>query len=86
VGLCRLAGAEVPEVDQPKVDQPKVPWSGQARGLSLDRVVRFLVLLGSDVEIVVKPCTRGTGRARMPVAEIRVRNLYRSPALCTTSV
>jgi hypothetical protein len=35
---------------------------------SLDRLVGFLLLLGSDVEIVVKPRTRAAGRARVLVA------------------
>lgn len=37
-------------------------------GFSLDRLVRLLVLLGSDVEIVVKPRARTAGRARVLVA------------------
>ena len=34
------------------------------RRLSLDRLARFLVLLGSDVEIVAKPRPRTAGRDR----------------------
>lgn len=41
---------------------------GRLAGISLDRLVRFLVLLGSDVEIVVTPRTRARGRARVMVA------------------
>ena len=41
---------------------------GRLAGFSLDRLVRFLVLLGSDVEIVVKPRARASGRARVLVA------------------
>ncbi len=53
------------EIDQPKVSALK---RGRLTGFSLDRLVRFLVLLGSDVEIVVKPAS-GTGRrARVMVA------------------
>jgi hypothetical protein len=37
-------------------------------GFSLDRLVRFLVQLGSDVEIVVKPRSRAMNRARVIVA------------------
>jgi hypothetical protein len=52
------------------MDQPKVSAlvRGRLAGFSLDRVVRFLVLLGSDVEIVVKPRTRAAARARVVVA------------------
>jgi predicted XRE-type DNA-binding protein len=41
---------------------------GRLAGFSLDRLVRFLVLLGSDVEIVVKPRTRAMKQARVLVA------------------
>jgi len=37
-------------------------------GFSLDRLVRFLVLLGSDVQIVVKEQRRSRRRARLLVA------------------
>ena len=33
-----------------------------------DRLVRFLVLLGRDVEIVVKPSARAAGQGRVLVA------------------
>jgi predicted XRE-type DNA-binding protein len=41
---------------------------GRLAGFSLDRLVRFLVLLGSDVEIIVKPRRRAAGRASVMVA------------------
>jgi len=46
-----VAAAEILDVDQPKVS---ALIRGRLAGFSLDRLVRFLVLLGSDVEIVVK--------------------------------
>lgn len=51
-------------------DQPKVSAlvRGRLAGFSLDRLVRFLVLLGRDVEIVVKPRTRAAGQGRVLVA------------------
>lgn len=64
-GLTQAAAAEVLEIDQPKVS---ALIRGKLAGFSLDRLVRFLVLLGSDVEIVVKPRTRAAGRARLMVA------------------
>jgi predicted XRE-type DNA-binding protein len=53
-----------------EVDQPKVSalTRGRLAGFSLDRLVRFLVLLGSDVKIVVKPRASGAGQARVMVA------------------
>lgn len=53
-----------------RVDQPKISalTRGRLAGFSLDRLVRFLVLLGNDVEIVVK-ARRNTSRpARVMVA------------------
>jgi predicted XRE-type DNA-binding protein len=64
-GLTQSAAAELLEVDQPKVS---ALIRGRLSGFSLDRLVRFLVLLGSDVEIVVKPRARATGPARVLVA------------------
>lgn len=63
--LTQAAAAELLKVDQPKVS---ALVRGRLTGFSLDRLVRFLVLLGSDVEIVVKPRTRAVGRARVLVA------------------
>jgi hypothetical protein len=40
--------------------------SGQFRGYSVERLMRFLVALGHDVEIVVKP------KRRRGTAELRV--------------
>ena len=51
-GLTQAAAAEVLQIDQPKVSALS---RGRLSGFSLDRLVRFLVLLGSDVEIIVRP-------------------------------
>ena len=64
-GLTQSAAASLLEIDQPKVS---ALTRGRLAGFSLDRLVRFLVLLGSDVEIVVKPRARTAGRARVMVA------------------
>lgn len=64
-GLTQAAAAGILEVDQPKVS---ALLRGRLAGFSLDRLVRFLVRLGSDVEIVVKPRPRAGGRARVRVA------------------
>ena len=63
--LTQAAAAALLNVDQPKVS---ALVRGRLAGFSLDRLVRFLVLLGSDVEIVVKPRSRVTSRARVMVA------------------
>jgi predicted XRE-type DNA-binding protein len=63
--LTQAGAAEVLEVDQPKISALK---RGRLSGFSLDRLVRFLVLLGSDVEIVVKDQSSSRRRARLRVA------------------
>ncbi len=63
-GLTQAAAAAVLEV-QPKVS---ALIRGRLAGFSLDRLVRFLVLLGNDVEIVVKARPRATSQARVLVA------------------
>ena len=63
-GLTQTAAAEVLRIDQPKVS---ALTRGRLAGFSLDRLVRFLVLLGSDVEIVVKPRARGRDKAKVMV-------------------
>ena len=63
--LTQAAAAELLNLDQPKVS---ALVRGRLAGFSLDRLVRLLVLLGRDVEIVVKPRARTAGRARVLVA------------------
>jgi predicted XRE-type DNA-binding protein len=52
-------------VDQPKISALK---RGRLAGFSLDRLVRFLMLLGNDVEIVVKDRPRSRRPARLKIA------------------
>jgi predicted XRE-type DNA-binding protein len=63
--LTQAGAATILEVDQPKIS---ALTRGKLSGFSLDRLVRFLVLLGSDVEIVVKDQPRSRRRARLLVA------------------
>ena len=76
--LAQTAAAEVLKIDQPTV---LAPVRGRLSGFSLDRLVRFLVLLGSHVEIVVKP-RPGEGQARVVVPERQER--YRRSAVFST--
>ena len=64
-GLTQAEAAERLDVDQPKISALR---RGKLSGFSLDRLVRFLVLLGSDVQIVVKEDRRSRRRARLLVA------------------
>ena len=60
--LTQAAAAELMGLDQPKVS---AMLAGQFRGYSVERLMRFLVALGHDVEIVV-------GKRKRGVAELRV--------------
>lgn len=53
-----------------KIDQPKVSrlLRGQLSGFSTERLMRFLTLLGRDVEILVKPAPRSRRQGRLRVA------------------
>lgn len=64
-GLTQAEAAKLLEVDQPKISALK---RGRLAGFSLDRLVRFLVLLGNDVEIVVKAHRRSARSARLMIA------------------
>ena len=64
-GLTQAEAAKLLQVDQPKVSALK---RGRLAGFSLDRLVRFLVLLGNDVEIIVKARKRSPRLARVMVA------------------
>ena len=63
--LTQKQAAEVLGVDQPKVS---AVVRGRLSGFSLDRLMRFLVLLGNDVDIVVKQKSTEDTPARLRVA------------------
>jgi predicted XRE-type DNA-binding protein len=60
--LTQAAAAHLLGIDQPKVS---AMLAGQFRGYSVERLMRFLVALGHDVEIVVKPIKRGSAELRV---------------------
>jgi predicted XRE-type DNA-binding protein len=60
--LTQAAAAQLMGIDQPKVS---AMLAGQFRGYSVERLMRFLVALGHDVEIVVKPRKRGFAELRV---------------------
>jgi predicted XRE-type DNA-binding protein len=63
--LTQAEAAKLLDVDQPKVSALRC---GRLSGFSLDRLVRFVVLLGHDVEIVVKKRSRPGVPGRLLVA------------------
>ena len=60
--LTQASAAQLMGIDQPKVS---AMLAGQFRGYSVERLMRFLVSLGHDVEIVVKPRRRGPAELRV---------------------
>jgi len=52
-------------VDQPKISALK---QGKLSGFSIERLMRFLLLLGCDIEITVKNRPRSRSSARLRVA------------------
>lgn len=65
-GLTQAEAADLLGIDQPKVSRLV---RGQLAGFSIDRLFRFVTLLGSDIEITVVGRTRKHRRAgRMKIA------------------
>jgi len=64
-GLTQAEAARILGVDQPKVSSLR---RGRLSGFSLERLLRFLILLGRDVEIVVKEHRDSRRRAHLQVA------------------
>ena len=62
--LTQMAAGELLGIDQPKIS---ALVRGRLGGFSLERLVRFLTILGRDVEIVVKPKPRGRRHAVLSV-------------------
>lgn len=60
--LTQAATAQLIGIDQPKVS---AMLAGQFRGYSVERLMRFLVALGHDVEIVVRARKRGPAELRI---------------------
>jgi predicted XRE-type DNA-binding protein len=64
-GLTQVQTAKLLGVDQPKVS---ALIRGRLSGFSLERLMRFLILLGHDIKITVQACPRTRSRARVRVA------------------
>jgi predicted XRE-type DNA-binding protein len=63
-GLTQARAAQLLDIDQPKISRL---LRGQLSGFSTERLMKFLTLLGRDVEIVVRatPRSRRQGRLRV---------------------
>jgi predicted XRE-type DNA-binding protein len=62
--MTQAQAASLLGIDQPKISALK---QGKLAGFSIERLIRFLLLLGRDVEISVrnKPKSRSTSRLRV---------------------
>ena len=63
--LTQVQAAELLNVDQPKIS---ALTRGRLAGYSIDRLLRFLMLLGNDIEIKVKSRPSSRSQARLQVA------------------
>ena len=63
--MTQAQAAEILRIDQPKISALK---QGKLSGFSVERLMRFLLLLGRDIEIAVKDKPRSRPRARLRVA------------------
>ena len=63
--LTQAQAAAMLNIDQPKISSLK---QGKLSAFSIERLMRFLVMLGRDVEITVKGKTRSRSVSRLRVA------------------
>jgi predicted XRE-type DNA-binding protein len=63
--LTQVQTAELLGIDQPKVS---ALIRGRLSGFSLERLMRFLLMLGQDIKITVQACPRSRSQARVRVA------------------
>ena len=63
--LTQAQAAEILGVDQPKIS---ALVRGRLAGFSIERLLRFLLLLGTDVSITIKPHQRSRHRSRARTA------------------
>src|SRR6266481_10175987 len=63
--MTQVQAAAVLGIDQPKISALK---QGKLSGFSIERLVRFLLLLGRDIEISVKEKPKARSVARLRVA------------------
>jgi len=63
--LTQTQAAAILRVDQPKISALK---QGKLTGFSVERLIRLLLLLGRDVEIIVKAKAKTKSAARLRVA------------------
>jgi predicted XRE-type DNA-binding protein len=63
--MTQIQAAAVLGIDQPKISALK---QGKLSGFSIERLIRFLLLLGRDIEIIVKGKSKSRATPRLRVA------------------
>jgi predicted XRE-type DNA-binding protein len=63
--LTQSQASQILGIDQPKISALK---QGKLSGFSIERLMRFLLLLGRDIEITVKQRRKSVAAARLRVA------------------
>ena len=63
--LTQVRAAKLLGIDQPKVSSL---IRGRLTGFSIERLMRFLLLLGQDIRITVQPTPRSRSKPRVSVA------------------
>jgi predicted XRE-type DNA-binding protein len=63
--LTQRRAAAILGIDQPKISALK---QGKLSGFSVERLMRFLLMLGRDIEITVKRKSKSRSAARLRVA------------------
>ena len=66
-GLTQTVAAKALGIDQPKVS---ALLAGQLSGFSLERLARFLTLLGRDVQIIVRETSSSNPTGRLSVVSV----------------
>ena len=64
-GLTQVSAAKLLAIDQPKVS---ALLRGRLSGFSIERLMRYLLMLGQDIKITVQPAPRSRSKARVLVA------------------
>jgi predicted XRE-type DNA-binding protein len=62
--LTQTRAAHILKIDQPKIS--RLLW-GRLSGFSTERLMHFLILLGRDIEITVKPAPRSRRQGHLRV-------------------
>ncbi|MCL5958976.1 MAG: helix-turn-helix domain-containing protein [Chloroflexi bacterium] len=73
--LTQTQAAAILGIDQPKVS---ALLRGRLAGFSIERLLRFLLALNRDIDILIKPKPRRSARGHLNVVEVQVRSGQKS--------